>query len=82
MILTGVDKVALNYGTKMESSLDCLSVQDAIRYYQEGQFPAGSMGPKILAAVDYLQNGGKKVVITSLEKVEEAVEGLGGTRIV
>lgn len=79
VILTGVDKVALNYGKPDMRELDYLSPAEALRYYNEGQFPAGSMGPKILAALDFLQNGGKEVLITSIEKIVDAFEGKTGT---
>ncbi|MDD3535315.1 MAG: carbamate kinase [Candidatus Cloacimonetes bacterium] len=79
VILTGVDKVALNYGKPDMRELDYLSPAEALRYYEAGQFPAGSMGPKILAALDFLQNGGKEVLITSIEKIVDAFEGKTGT---
>ncbi len=82
LILTGVDKVAINYKKPDMRVLDTLTVADADRYMAEGQFPKGSMGPKIEAAVDFIKRGGKVVVITSLEKAQEAVDGNAGTRVV
>ena len=82
VILTGVDKVAINYGKDNQENLDVLNLQDAKRYYEEKQFPAGSMGPKILAAIDFLERGGSEVLITSIEKIVEAFEGKTGTRII
>lgn len=79
VILTGVDKVAINYGKPDMQELDFLCPADALRYHAEGQFPAGSMGPKILAAVDFIQNGGKEVLITSIERIVDAFEGKTGT---
>lgn len=82
VILTGVEKVAINYGKPEQQDLDVLSVSDAKRYYEEKQFPAGSMGPKIQAAIQFLEKGGKEVLITSIEKIVDAFEGKTGTRIV
>ncbi len=81
VILTGVEKVAINYGKPEQQDLDALRISDARRYYEEKQFPAGSMGPKIQAAIQFLENGGKEVLITSIEKIVEAFEGKTGTRI-
>jgi carbamate kinase len=82
VILTGVDKVSINYGKPEQTDLDVLKVEDAKRYYAEKQFPAGSMGPKILAAIDFIERGGQEVLITSIERIVEAFEGKTGTRIV
>jgi len=82
LILTGVDKVAINYKKPDMRVLDALTVAEAERYMAEGQFPKGSMGPKIEAAIDFVKRGGKVVVITSLEKAQEAVDGDAGTRVI
>lgn len=82
LISTGVDQVALNYGTPEARPLDSLTTAQARRYLRQGQFPPGSMGPKIEAALDYLKGGGKQVVITSPERIPEAMQGMAGTRIV
>jgi len=81
LISTGVAQVALNYGTPDQRQLQCLSAIQARRYLREGQFPAGSMGPKIEAALAYLERGGKLVIITSPENLSEALHGMAGTRI-
>lgn len=80
-ILTAVDKVALNFRKPNEVQLDRLSVLEAKRYLAEGQFPKGSMGPKIQAAINFIESGGKLVVITSVENMPEALAGKTGTRI-
>ncbi len=80
-ILTAVDKVALNYKKPDQKDLDILYVSEAKKYLAQGQFPAGSMGPKIEAAVNFLQGGGKRVVICSVERIHDAVEGKAGTEI-
>jgi len=82
LILTGVDKVAINYKKPEMQVLDQMTVAEAERYMAEGQFPKGSMGPKIEAAIDFIRRGGKTVVITSLEKAQAAVDGAAGTRVV
>jgi len=81
VILTGVDRVAINYGKADQEDLAHLTVAQAQKYYDEKQFPAGSMGPKILAAIDFINRGGKEVLITSIEKIVDAFEGKTGTRI-
>ncbi len=81
VILTGVDKVAINYGKPDQKELDTLSIEDAKKYHAEGQFPKGSMGPKILAAISFIEKGGKKVLITSIEKIVDAFAGKTGTII-
>ncbi len=81
VILTGVDKVSINYGKPDQKELDRLSIADAKKYDAEGQFPKGSMGPKIQAAISFIEQGGKEVLITSIEKIVDAFEGKTGTII-
>ncbi|RKY90002.1 carbamate kinase [candidate division KSB1 bacterium] len=81
IILTSVDYVALNYGKKNQIDLKKITVEEAKKYLKDGQFPPGSMGPKIEAAISFIENGGKKVIITSIEKAKEALKGNGGTVI-
>jgi len=81
LISTGVDQVALNYGTPHQQPLERLTAEEARRYLREGHFPPGSMGPKIEAALSYLARGGRLVIITSPESIPEALHGMAGTRI-
>lgn len=81
-ILTGVEQVAINFGKPNQENLLEMTIDDALRYLDEGQFPKGSMGPKIEAAILFLQKGGKNVIITSIDKLEDAIAGKTGTRIV
>ncbi len=81
VISTGVEKVAVNYGKPDQKDLSEISITDCKKYMAEGQFPKGSMGPKIQAAINFLENGGEKVIITAPEMIEEALEGKTGTRI-
>jgi len=80
-LLTGVPKVAINFGKPNEKQLDKMTVEEAEQYYREGHFPPGSMGPKIRAAIDFVKAGGKKAVIGLLEEALSAVEGKAGTTI-
>jgi carbamate kinase len=82
VILTTVDKVFLNYKKPDARPLSWISLTEAERYLTEGHFPSGSMGPKIEAAIQFLESGGKQVIITSLELVTEALEGKAGTKII
>ena len=82
IISTGVDKVAVDFKKPTQRDLDSITVAEAETYLAEGQFPAGSMGPKIQAAVDFLKGGGKKVIITQPHLLEDAIAGKNGTHIV
>jgi carbamate kinase len=83
VILTEVEKVALNFGTLLQMNLDRLTVAEVKKHQQDGHFPAGSMGPKIEAAIQFLESGGKEVIITSIPKAYDAVKKkTAGTRIV
>lgn len=80
IILTDVDKVALNYGTENQQDLDKISLKDAVKYIGEGQFPNGTMLPKVLAAMKFVRAfPGRKAIITSFDKVNDALEGKSGT---
>jgi carbamate kinase len=82
LILTDVEKVYINYGRPDQHALDRMTVEDCRKYLAEGQFPEGSMGPKIQSAVSFLTESPKgKVVIASLEMAEEALKGNAGTTI-
>ena len=82
LILTDVERVFINYGKPDQRALDRMTVQECRKYLAEGQFPAGSMGPKIESAVSFLSDSsGRKVGIASLEMAEEALKGNAGTTI-
>jgi len=81
LIATDVEKVALNYGTPDQRDLDKLSVSDAKKYLEEGYFPVGSMGPKIQAVINFLETGGERAIITSINKIIGALKGEAGTEI-
>ena len=80
IILTAVEKVALNYGTPKEKWLSDLTVEEANKYIDEGHFAPGSMLPKVQAAVDFARSKpGRTALITLLEKSREALQGKTGT---
>jgi carbamate kinase len=81
LISTVVEKVALNFGKPDQKLLDSMTLAEAKKYYKEGHFPPGSMGPKIQAIISYLENGGKEALITNPENIERALRGETGTRI-
>jgi len=82
IILTGVDRVVENFGTNKAVPIKRMGVAQAQKMLAQGQFPPGSMGPKISAAIDYIQGGGKEVLITSAEKLRLAMIDRSGTKIV
>jgi len=77
--LTATDYVYLNYGTLFQQPLKEITLEQAKQYYAEGHFPPGSMGPKVEAAIQFIENGGKRAIITSIENTQEAVTGKVGT---
>ena len=80
LILTEVEKVALDFGTPEQRDLDCLTLAEAARYCKEGQFGKGSMQPKVEACMKFVRSyPGKRAIITSLSKAEEALAGKTGT---
>ena len=82
VILTGVDKVCLGFGTDHEKPLDYMSIQDAKNYMAAGEFEEGTMLPKIQAAVDYIGDSAiRKVLITKLSAEDAAIGGENGTMI-
>lgn len=82
VILTAVEQVAINFNTAEVKWLDKLTVAEAERFIEEGQFAKGSMLPKVEAAIRFARSkSGRKAIITSLEKSQEALKGLAGTTI-
>jgi carbamate kinase len=82
LILTPVDQVSLNFGQPDEQPLGKVMVSEIKKYFDEGHFPPGSMGPKVEAAIDFIAKGGRIVIITSLDMAAEAMAGKAGTRII
>ncbi|MDE0992289.1 MAG: carbamate kinase [Rhodospirillales bacterium] len=82
MILTAVPKVAIHFGTDKQEYLDRVTLREIRKYQDEGHFPAGSMGPKIDAAIRFLEGGGERVIIGKIDEAMQALNGESGTRIV
>jgi carbamate kinase len=81
VLVTGVDRVVLNFGTPKAQPVAEMTAAEAGRYLEEGQFAPGSMGPKITAAIRFLRSGGESVIITSPRYAADALEGTNGTRL-
>lgn len=82
IMLTAVEQVAINFGRPNEEWLAEVSIEDMKRYAEEGHFAPGSMLPKVLAGIEFAESRpGRKTIITSLDKVKEAIEGKKGTII-
>jgi carbamate kinase len=81
VISTGVERVAVRYRQPDQRELDRVSLAEIRGYLADGEFPEGSMGPKIRAAIEFLERGGEEVVITSLACLSAAVTGEAGTHI-
>lgn len=81
LVLTDVENACINFGEKDEQILEKISVAQAEEYLSAGHFLAGSMGPKVTAAIRFVKAGGEKAIITSLQKAADALEGKAGTII-
>ena len=81
LLLTAVERVAVDFGGPEQRWLDTMSVAEARGHIADGQFPPGSMGPKVEAAIRFVENGGREAIITSLDKTAAALAGETGTRV-
>ena len=81
MILTGVGHAAVDFGRPGERKLGTIGVAEARRHLADGQFPPGSMGPKIEAAIDFIERGGRRAVIGHLDEALDALTGATGTHV-
>lgn len=81
LLVTGVDQVLLDFGTPAQRAVASMTVAQARAHLAEGQFPPGSMGPKIEAAAQFVQETGGTATVTSLDRVVDALAGASGTRI-
>ncbi len=79
LIATDEEKVAINYKKSDQRYLEKISINEAKKFMKQGQFPAGSMGPKVQAAINFLEKGGERAIITSIEKIQDALDGKAGT---
>ncbi len=82
IILTNIDAVYLDFGKPTKRSVERMTVDEASRYLEAGQFPSGSMGPKIRAAVNFLRAGGERTLICALDQFDRAIHGKAGTWII
>jgi carbamate kinase len=82
VILTPVAQVSTDFGKATQKEIGRITAQDARALLQEGQFPPGSMGPKMEAAIEFVESGGEEAIITSPEELYGAMEGRTGTHIV
>lgn len=82
MILTAVHQVAIHFGTPQQQTLETVSFQQLRKYHREGHFPVGSMGPKVEAALQFLEGGGQRVIIAHIDDAIAALQGRAGTHIV
>ena len=81
LLVTGVDQVLLDFGKPTQRPVTTMTVEEARAHLADGQFPPGSMGPKIEAAAQFVEEAGGTAIITSLDRVAEALAGSTGTRI-
>jgi len=82
IISTAIEQVFLNFGTSKQEAISKMTVSQARLYCQQGHFKRGSMLPKIESAIEFLEKGGKEVIITTPELLADAVTGNAGTRII
>lgn len=82
VICTGVDNLFLNFGTPQAVPLSTVQIDEARAYLAQGQFPPGSMGPKVEALIRFVEQGGTRAIITRLEKLADALSGQCGTQFV
>ena len=81
LILTDVDEVYLDYGGAEQKAIPTMTASQAGKWMDEGHFKEGSMGPKVEAAIDFVTGGGRRAVITSMEKAADALAGNAGTTV-
>lgn len=82
IILTAVPMVALDFGKPTQREVSRMTAAEARVYLKEGQFPPGSMGPKMEAAIDFVERSGQEVLITDVDHLREGLDGTAGTRVV
>ena len=81
VLVTGVDHVFVGYGTLAQRALHEVDADELQGYLDAGEFPAGSMGPKVASALQFLHDGGRRAVITSLPRLRDALAGRAGTHV-
>lgn len=81
LILTDVENIFLNYNTPQQQPIETITLAEIKKHYDNDEFPPGSMGPKVLAAIRFLEAGGQKAIISNIEKGWQAIQGKTGTHI-
>ncbi len=81
LMSTAVERIAINFGKPDQKELECLTIAEAKQYLSQGHFPPGSMGPKVLAAIRFIDAGGPAALVTSPQGIARALAGATGTRI-
>ncbi len=81
LVLTNVESVSLDFGTEQQRPIRETTVSQARDYFKDGQFARGSMAPKVLGCIQFVEFGGERAIITGLDWVEEALAGRAGTHI-
>ena len=82
LVLTNVESVSLDFGTECQRPIREIAASQAREYLQAGQFAQGSMAPKGLGCIQFVEFGGERAVVTGLEWAEEALAGRAGTQII
>jgi carbamate kinase len=82
LIATDEKGVALDYGTDEQKFLEKVSCKEILHYHAAGQFPPGTMGPKVSSAAQFVRQTGKRAVVTSINQIEEAIQGHSGTEVI
>jgi len=82
IILMPEPQVYVDFGTPRQRSLDRVNLSQTTDYLAEGHFPPGSIGPKVSAAIQFVQRGGRRAIITNAENLTAALDGQAGTTIV
>ncbi len=82
VMLTGVERIALDFGTRWQRDMAKLTMADAEQLLTAGEFPAGSMGPKVESAIRFVSGAGRVAIVTCADRLVAAVEGDAGTRVV
>lgn len=82
VLVTGVDQVYVDFNKPTQRALDRVGIDEMRRHHADGQFPVGSMGPKVDSAISFVEAGGEHALITSLPGLRDALAGNGGTHII
>jgi carbamate kinase len=82
IILTAVPQVYVNFGKPDQQALSAVTLEEVEQFHEEGEFPPGSMGPKIEAVIRFLRQGGRRALITDPASLPDAIEGRAGTHII